>query len=94
MYLHPLGRDWYDLEITTTPAATSVDASFDSGKTWVAGESVTGGFRWMVAGPSHVPEGSPPAYTTVTETMEPLLRFPTNPQRKIERGPLIIISGV
>lgn len=55
MNLDPNAREFYTLTITTTPAVTSWDASFDNGGTWFTGAAVAGQadtFRWLVAGPT------------------------------------------
>ena len=50
-------REPVQVEIITTPAVTSWDASFDDGATWVTGEAVPGApsnYRWLVAGDAAV----------------------------------------
>ena len=60
MKLNPRAREWYALEITTSPAVTSWDASFDGGTTWQSSTAVgtDGYFRWLVAGPQADPTGA------------------------------------
>lgn len=86
MRLSPSGREWYTLEISTTPAVTGWDASFDGGATWVASTAVgsDGYYRWLVAGPSATDN---PAGTTVL----PLNR--TQPKIRASANPELIIRG-
>lgn len=91
MYLHPSARKFYDVAITTDTPVDMWRASFDGGSTWVDGEAVAGGFRWLVRGPAFTPTDAIPSALVAT-TMEPLLSYSTNPERDVERGPLIIVT--
>ena len=79
MKLTRASREWYALEIATTPAVTSWDASFDGGTTWLASTTVgaDGYFRWLVAGPDADPTGA--VVLAAGRTM-PLLRATENPE--------------
>lgn len=57
MKLPSTGREYYALEITTSPAVAAWEASFDGGATWVAGalDLVGNLWRWLVAGPDFDP---------------------------------------
>ncbi len=84
MILDPAGREYYTLEITTTPTVSSWDASFDNGATWstfvVVGTD--GYFRWLVAGPAAT---SNPGGTIV------LPLGPTVPKIRATSNPEVII---
>jgi hypothetical protein len=88
MHLRPDAREWYALEITTTPAVTAWEASFDNGTTWAASTAVgTDGFsRWLVAGPNADPTGAKvlPLGRTV-----PLVRATQNPEVIVRDAPRI-----
>ena len=56
MNLSRHAREYLRLTLTTAPAVTAWDATFDKGTTWVAGVrvGVTDEYRWLVAGSSAV----------------------------------------
>ena len=69
MDLSPHGREPYKVTLTTVPAITAWEASFDGGVTWVAGTPVTGTpnqYAWLVAGPSAPPA---PGGTSLAATL-------------------------
>jgi hypothetical protein len=89
MNLDRLAREYYNLVITTSPEVDGWEASFDNGRTWVAGtETDDGAWQWLVAGPS-AELGSA---TRLTHTVEPRLRSITNPEIIIRRAPKIIVE--
>ena len=84
MKLHPQAIEPYQLLIQSNAPVQGLDASFDGGLTWVAGESVeptvepsvtlphVTEWRWTIAGPSAT---SPPAGAiTIPGDVRPLLR--------------------
>lgn len=79
MKLAKASKEWYALEITTTPAVTSWDASFDGGTNWLPSTTVgtDGYFRWLVAGPDADPTGA--TALPVGRTL-PMLRATENPE--------------
>ena len=88
MKLPSAGTEFYALEIDTTPAVTSWEASFDAGTTWTASTAVgtDGFFRWLVAGPS-APAGSGtvlPIGSTI-----PRVRATSSPETIIRSAPRI-----
>lgn len=94
MRLHPAAREFYCLSITTTPAVTGWDASFDGGTTWQAGEVVDDTVRWLVAGPKFDATGATAAtYATLTADVVPLLRATDNPERIVRSAPRIYVTN-
>ena len=83
MRLHPTAVEWYPLEITTDPAVSAWEASFDNGATWVASTTVgTDGYsRWLVAGPDATSPG--------TAIVLPLGR--TSPRIRATDSPEVIV---
>ena len=57
MILDRAAREYYALEISTTPDVAAWEASFDDGTTWVPSTTVgtDGYYRWLVAGPDVAP---------------------------------------
>lgn len=57
MELNERTRDYYEFAVTTDPAVTGLEASFDGGLTWIAADPVvdptpnTQRGRWLLAGP-------------------------------------------
>jgi hypothetical protein len=84
--LAPTAREWYALEITTTPAVTAWECSFDDGDTWVASTTVgsDGYFRWLVAGPTATP-GT--ATVLPLGRTQPVIRATENPEIIVRRKP-------
>jgi len=82
------GTEFYALEIDTTPAVTSWEASFDAGTTWKTSTTVgtDGFFRWLVAGPT-APAGTATVLPLGSTT--PLVRATANPETIIRSAPRI-----
>ncbi len=87
MELHQEAREYFDLAIATTPTLTGWEASFDGGETWVAGEAVTGGARWLVAGA----QADPGDATVIANTVHPKVRAIANPEIVVRNTPAIVI---
>lgn len=90
MNLRPDAREWYTLEITTTPTVTTWEASFDGGDTYVASTTVgaDGYFRWLVAGPDADPGTAEVLPLAVTV---PLVRSTENPELIVRSAPKIVV---
>lgn len=86
-------RDYYDLEVLIVPTPPYLEASFDDGETWVRGEAVTGGFRWLVAGPSFDELPVPGQVDIRRPTLVPQIRIPDPITAQIEYGPPITLVG-
>lgn len=84
MKLNPTAKEWYALEITTTPAVAGWSASFDGGTTYLASTTVgtDGYFRWLVAGPDADPSG---ATVLPLGRTHPLIRATDNPEVIVRR---------
>lgn len=91
MILNPRGREYYALQITTTPATTATDwsASFDGGSTWSVAVNVSGYSAWLVAG-SLAALGT--AVATVSSSVTPLVRLTANPEIVVRDAPKIQIT--
>lgn len=95
MRLHPAAREFYTLRIETDPPAVDVEASFDGGVNWHAGESTTATIddsgtpvevdvvRWLVAGP----DAELGAAARVAKTVTVLLRWPDDPEQVVRPLP-------
>ena len=94
MDLHSAAREFYDLGITTDPAVSGGwELSVDAGATWVAGEAVTGGARWLVRGPSFTPDvGDVTVSTLVSASVQPLVRVVDTPETVVRDAPLIRLT--
>lgn len=79
MNLDPAAREWYALEITTTPAVSGWEASFNGGASYLASTAVgsDGFFRWLVAGPDADPAG---ATVLPLGRTRPMIRATDNPE--------------
>jgi hypothetical protein len=86
------GIEWYTLEITTTPAVASWQASFDSGTTWKDSTQVgtDGFFRWLVAGPAATGIGTAAVLQAGSTT--PLVRATSAPEVIVRSGPRIDVG--
>lgn len=93
MRLSPAAREFYVLEITTTPGVASWDASFDGGTTWATFTVVgtDGYFRWLVAGPSSTSNPGGTIVLPLGRTV-PRIRATDNPEVVIRRGPPIDVQ--
>ena len=92
MQLNINSREFYFLEIPTTPPLPAADASFDDGVSWEPGEPFSGGFRWLVQGPRA--DDTEELATVITEpTIVPLIRYGAPPQRRVEEGPAITLTS-
>ena len=89
MKLHPLGREFYSLTVTTEPAVAAWEASFDGGETWVAGESAGAAFRWLVAGPDATPGDA----TVLAGSVAPIVRATDDPEVIVRRAPTIYVTA-
>lgn len=93
MNLDPDAREFYTLTITTEPAVTSWDASFDGGANWTTGETVAGvadTFRWLVAGPD-APVGAAVAVIT-GRLVVPKVRATSAPEIVVRSAPRITVN--
>lgn len=87
------GREFYGLGITTEPAVSAWEASFDGEATWVAGTTTDGVTRWLVAGPDYDDTvGAPATATVLTGSVLPKIRAVDNPEVIIRRAPRITVS--
>jgi hypothetical protein len=94
--LHRAERDNYILTIATVPALTGTwEASFDDGETWVEGQSDSGSWAWLVAGPDFVAAdvGMTDDGTVLDHSTTPLVRVKDDPVLDIQRAPSIILWG-
>lgn len=94
LQLSTIGREWWKVQITTDPAVTGWDASFDEGETWVTGEAVEDvedTWRWLVNGKDFDPTGYPAASSATIPYggFRPLLRATDNPEVIVSRAPRI-----
>lgn len=96
MKLNRTERDYYAIQMTTTPPLDgTLEASFDEGKTWVAGvlDSEAVWTTWLVAGPNYdaSAHGQDPADTqaVITKNTVPIIRLKDNPVLLVENGPKI-----
>ena len=95
MILFKSAREFYALQITTTPAVTGGwSASFDSGTTWVAGAAATVNgvavTRWLIAGPTAAVDGTTPA-ATLAGNVTPLIRATEAPEVVVRSAPQIAL---
>jgi hypothetical protein len=96
--LYPFSRGYYRLTVTNDDPQTpvsAIEASFDDGVTWVAGESyirVANTWQWLVAGPTAPADPTPS--TTLTGTSKPLLRVTDSPEIDVVRGPAVYAIGI
>lgn len=94
MNLKPEGKEYYTLTITTTPAVTSWDASFDGGTTWATGAPVAGQtdtYQWLVAGANAPAGGTTPA-AVLTRTVQPEVRATSTPETIVRDAPRIFLD--
>lgn len=89
MDLRSDSREFYRLEIATTPAVDAWELSVDGGTTWLAGEvdpddaDIT---RWLLAG-ANVAQGT--AVAVITASLAPRIRAVDNPEIIIRNAPMI-----
>jgi hypothetical protein len=92
MILKRAGREYYSLELTTTPAVSGWDASFDAGTTWQTGipATVDGAAcqQWLLAGPD---AALGTAVKQLTDSVTPLLRATSSPEIIIRDAPKIAV---
>lgn len=92
MKLDRQGREFYVLNITTTPpVAAPWEASFDSGKSWVPGVETVDGWRWLVRGPDCPNDPNIPS-AVVAGTVNPMIRAYDHPELVIRRAPGIFLT--
>lgn len=91
MELSRFAREFYGLEVTTTPATTATDwsASFDGGKTWTPAIDVDGHSGWLVAGRQADPTG---AAARLSSGVTPLVRLIANPEIVVRSAPPITVT--
>lgn len=91
MQLNRRAVEWYALEITTDPAVTGWEASFDDGASWKASTAVgtDGWSRWLVAGPD---AATPGTAVVLAATVRPLVRATENPEVVVRDAPRIYVS--
>ena len=93
MILKRAGREYYTLEITTSPAVAGWDASFDAGVTWQAGTPATvdgaACHQWLLAGPDAT-LGT--AVKQLTGPVAPWLRATSSPEIIVRDAPPIGIA--
>lgn len=77
MQLARYARKYYKLDITTEPAVTAWEASFDKGETWHPHTVVDTFSAWLVAGPDADPGN---AVAVLDSSVTPLLRAVDNPE--------------
>ena len=85
MDLDSHGREFYTVEIVTTPQLTGWEASFDDGATWVAGAvhpTLANTWRWLLAG-ENAAVGT--AVAVVTSSFRPHIRATDNPEIVVRR---------
>lgn len=92
MQLEPAGREFYNLEITASPAVSGGwEASFDGGTTWVAGTAGTVNgtdvYQWLLAGAS-ADVGT--AVATISASVVPLIRATESPELVVRSAPTIV----
>ena len=88
MILHRRAREFYSLAIATEPAVAGWEASFDGGATWATGAAVTGGWRWLVAGPQ-APLDEPAS--VIDRSVVPLVRAVDTPEILVRAAPTIYL---
>ena len=91
MILDRAAREFYALEISTTPDVAAWEASFDDGTTWVPSTTVgtDGYYRWLVAGPDVAPgEGA----TVLAASVVPIVRAIDSPEIIPRPGPGIYLT--
>lgn len=75
---------------TTTNQSGDVEVSFDAGSTWVAAETVAGGFRVLVAGPDCDDPGS--AEILTERTTHVTCRMVDDPELVVRRAGTITLG--
>ncbi len=90
MRLEPAGREFYKLDITTEPAVTAWEASFDGGTTWQPSTDVGGLSAWLIAGPGA--EVGTAVHVAPLGRTVPTLRAVDNPEIIIRDGPPIDVA--
>lgn len=90
--LSRIGREYYRVEISTEPALTEWEISFDQGATWheMVLNTLTGFQSVLVNGPDFVPEvGDTTPSATITESVVPYVRAVDNPEVIVRTTPKI-----
>lgn len=91
MRLHPESRELYKLRVVTVPPALAVEASFDGGASWHAGQPLGDStYGWLVAGQDADPGA---AVAVLTESASPWLRWTDNPEAPARPAPGITVSA-
>lgn len=95
MNLSRYGREHYDIKLVTDPQVSAMEASFDDGMSWVAGDALTGEdagwFRWLVSGPSAEPESPVDAVVLSVGKHTPIGRATDNPEVIVRELPAISV---
>ena len=92
MILDRSAREFYALEISTTPDAAAWEASFDDGATWVPSTTVgtDGYFRWLR---SHGPDVPPvKVRPCLAASVVPIVRAIDSPEIIPRPGPGIYLT--
>lgn len=97
MNLRPEAREFYVLQITTSPQIAAWQASFDGEGTWVDGEAVPATddeFRWLVSGPDFDPTGQVVADSEALPlgSTTPIVRASDNPEVIYRKAPKITVK--
>lgn len=80
MLLPPDAREFWTVNVDTTPDAAGVDAQFEPDGPWVPGQRMDGDqWRWLVRGPETVDDPNRPA-TVVPATIVPRIRIVDEPE--------------
>jgi len=96
MILEKTGREYYNLAITTLPAVTDWEASFDGGTTWLDGTAGIAGdgtavVQWLLAGPD-ADQGAAVA-VLATGVTRPLIRGTESPELIVRDAPKIVVDN-
>jgi len=87
-----LGREYYTVEIVTTPQLSVWEVSFDQGATWndMDFDSDTNEATILVSGPDFVPApGDNVSFVKLTSSVMPYIRANDNPEVIIRTTPKI-----
>ena len=90
--LSKLGREYYRVTVTTVPAITDWEISFDHGTTWVDlfYDINDDKQEILVAGPDFVPpQGDVAEYETISTSVVPYIRAIDSPEVLIRNAPKI-----
>lgn len=86
MILAKAGREFWTVNVDTTPDPAGVEAQFEPDGPWAAGQRVEGDtWRWLVRGPDAVDDPDRPS-SLVPATTVPRLRIVDEPEIVIRRA--------